>query len=49
MEVPLVVPFVFANRLFLTVTFDTVNPSSDEVEEEEEEPLSLDVELRSFR
>ena len=49
MEVPLVVPFVFANRLFLTVTFDTVNPSSDEVEEEEEEPLSLEVELRSFR
>ena len=49
MEVPLVVPFVFANRLFLTVTFDTVNPSSDEVEEEDEEPLSLEVELRSFR
>ena len=27
----------------------TVKPSSDEVEDEDDEPLSLEVELRSFR
>ena len=49
MEVPLVVPFVVANRFFLTITLDTVNPSSEDVEEDDDEPLSLEAELRSFR
>jgi hypothetical protein len=50
MEVPFsVVPFVVPKRFFLNSKFLTVNPSSDEVEEDEEDLLSLEVELLNFR